>query len=76
MTLYRFVEDVSYPSVDITEEVLNGQAVPLAEPGRYMVIVTTKNHKRVEISDCGTDEAAYSKGLLPSQVINLGGDNR
>lgn len=21
-------------------------------------------------------EAAYSKGLLPSQVINLGGDNR
>lgn len=24
----------------------------------------------------GTDETAYSKGLLPSQVINLGGDNR
>ncbi len=76
VTLYRFGEDVSYPSVEITEEVLNGQAVPLAEPGRYMVIVTTKNHKRVEISDRGTDEAAYSKGLLPSQVINLGGDNR
>ncbi len=76
VTLYRFWEDVSYPSVEITEEVLNGQAVPLTEPGRYMVIVTTKNHKSIEISDRGTDEAAYSKGLLPSQVINLGGDNK
>ncbi len=76
VTLYRFWEDVSYPSVEITEEVLNGQAVPLTEPGRYMVIVTTKNHKSIEISDRGKDEAAYSKGLLPSQVINLGGDNR
>lgn len=76
VTLYRFWEDVSYPSVEITEDVLNGQAVPLTEPGRYMVIVTTKDHKRIEISDRGTDEAAYSKGLLPSRVINLGGDNR
>lgn len=76
VTLYRFVEDVSYPSVEITEDVLNGQAVPLAEPGRYMVIVITKDHKRIEISDRGTDEDAYSKGLLPSRVINLGGDNR
>ncbi len=76
VTLYRVVENVSYPSVEITEDVLNGQAVTLVEPGRYMVIVTTKDHKRIEISDCGTDEAAYSKRLLPSQVVNPGGDNR
>lgn len=76
MTLYRFGKDVSYPSVEITEDVLNGQAVLLTEPGRYMVIVTTKDNKTIEISDRGTDEAAYSKGLLPSQVINLGGGNR
>lgn len=74
VTIYRFVEEVSYPPADITEEVLGGQGVPLTEPGRYMVIVTTKDHRRVEISDCGTDETAYSKGLLPSQVIRLDGD--
>lgn len=72
--LYRFVEDVSYPSVEITEDVLNSQAVALVEPGRYMVVVMTKEHRRIEISDRGTDETAYSKGLLPSQVIHLGGD--
>lgn len=77
VTLYHFVEDVTYPVVDdITEDVLAGKAVVLAESGRYMVIVTTKNNKRVEISDCGTDETAYKKGLLPSNIINIGGDDK
>lgn len=77
VTLYHFMEDITYPVVDdITEDVLAGKAVVLTEPGRYMVIVTTKNNKRVEISDCSTDETAYSKGLLPSNVINIGGDNK
>lgn len=75
VTLYRFAGDLSYPAVDITEDVLNGREVPLAEPGRYMVIVNTKDHQRVEISDRGLDETAYSKGLLPSQVVNPGGGN-
>ena len=77
VTLYHFMEDITYPVVDdITEDVLAGKAVVLTEPGRYMVIVTTKNNKRIEISDCGTDETAYSKGLLPSNVINIGGDDK
>lgn len=76
VTLYHFVENVSYPEVDITEDVLAGKAVLLTMPGQYMVIVTTKAYKRVDISDCSTDETAYSKGLLPSNVINIGGDNK
>lgn len=76
VTLYRFVDEVTYPTVDITEEVLAGRAVSLAMPGRYMVIVTTRDNQRVEISDCSTDETAYSEGLLPSRVVNIGGDNR
>lgn len=76
VTLYRFVEDVTYPETDITQEVLAGNAVVLAPPGRYMVIVSTKDNKRIEISDCSTDETAYRKGLLPSNVIDIGGDNK
>ena len=41
-----------------------------------MIIVTTKDGRRIDISDRGTDEDAGNKGLLPSRVINLGGDNR
>lgn len=74
-TLYRIVENVSYPPVDVTEEILGEQEILLAEPGRYMIIVTTKDSRRIDISDRGSGENEDGKGLLPSRVIDLGGDN-
>lgn len=76
--LYHFIEDITYPVVDdITKDVLAGKAVVLTEPGRYIVAVTMKNNTWVGIFDCGMDETAYSKGLLPSNIIiNIGGDDK
>ncbi|MBR1598474.1 MAG: hypothetical protein IJ661_06190 [Lachnospiraceae bacterium] len=73
--LYQTDDEMSYPPVDVTDDVLNGVGIPLYKPSRYFIRAITADGA-FDISSYGTDERAYSEGLLPRNTINLRDDDK